>query len=35
MKFLSSNKIGDKGAGNLGECLSKLQNLTDLKMDFL
>ncbi len=34
MKSLSHNRIAAEGVNKLGENLSKLQNLTTLKIDF-
>ncbi len=34
MKFISSNKIGVRGAVRLGECISKLLNLANLDLNF-
>jgi hypothetical protein len=34
MKFHSDNQIGDEAADQLGEYISKLQNLKTLKLEF-
>ena len=34
IKYPRSNGLGHEGAKKIGECLSKLQNLTSLYLDF-
>jgi hypothetical protein len=34
MKFIRYSRISDEGAAKLGECVSKLMNLTTLNLNF-